>query len=388
VKPSLIKGYVLNVSNSQPIPEVAIQVQSVEGSLYTYKTYMTGGDGCFTIPDLNKGLYTLSPEKFGWVATPTTQVYTVHVVQGETVQAPMIWMEKKANTTKGTLRGYPIDGTTGSPLQNFTISMKDPAKYKIFETSQDFKEAGWAGLEGGAREFTITCENYKPFAATGTIGITPFELGIIRMNPEMVSIMGTIRNLPGYIIGDSTSANFSMQVWAESANKVIASGSVSGSGGQAQYVIPNIPVSIGNVSVKCKIRGYDLTVINPSLNIPKQRPTGIIGGVDVDFANIEPIKRDVRVVVRGSKPAPGEVSTVDNGDIIRVYIRQGGKDIVPYVDVVGNNFMAEAYFTGVVTGYKLDFLAVNLNRGYNSKSTSETILEDGGTTFTLDLPIS
>ncbi|HNW37080.1 MAG TPA: hypothetical protein PKM25_19220, partial [Candidatus Ozemobacteraceae bacterium] len=157
--------------------------------------------------------------------------------------------------------------------------------------------------------------------------------------------------------------------------------------GTVVYTLANIPVTAGTVAVKMKIRGYDTIVINPSVSLPSQRPGGTIGGIDVDFSNIEPIKRDLRVVVRGSAPAgQSDPSTLENGEVVRIYIKQGGKDLVPYVDVVGNNYLAEGYFSGVITGYEIEVLAVNMNRGY-VKATSEKfkVPEDGNSVYTMEV---
>lgn len=395
VKNGAIKGVVLDKANSQPIPDVLVRGTTHANSAGTYyRNCLTGGDGVYVLADCNKDTWDLTWEKSGWVATTSVnQQIPVQVVvtNGETVQAPVFWMTKSAEAVKGTLRGYPVDFVTGAPLTNFTVTMKEPSKYKTFEMAQDFKDAGWTGLDGGNREFSITCENYETCAATGTISASPFDLGVVKMQPQKVSIQGTLRNLPGYILGDSANSNAITNgvFWVEAAGKVVATGTPNALSGTVVYNIPGVPVTAGAVAVKCKLRGYDVVTVSPSLSIPKQRPGGVIGGVDADFANVEPIRRDVRVIIKGTAPEGEVPSSVDFGEIIRVYCRQGGRDVVPYVDVVGNNYIAEAYFAGVISGYSMDFLAVNQNRGYISQSsTKETIPEDGNSVYTIIIDLT
>jgi len=224
------------------------------------------------------------------------------------------------------------------------------------------------------------------------ISNVPFDLGVIRMTPLTVNINGTLRNLPGYVMGTggqggTTSFAQDTRIWAEAAGKVVATGTAQAIEGNAIYNIANVPITAGAVAVKCKIRGYDLLTINPSVTIPKQRPSGTIAGIDANFANIDPIKRDVRVVVVSTTPTQDNLrGTYYEGERARIFIRQGGRDMVPYVDVTAVNFRAEAYFSGVVTGYPLDFLANNLARGYiTGTQNTVTIPEDGGTIFTVQI---
>ncbi|MBI3038838.1 carboxypeptidase regulatory-like domain-containing protein [bacterium] len=398
VKNGAIQGYVLDGANNTPLADVLIRAtSSAQGK--TVREALTGGDGSYVLSDLvtdGQHEWEIVPQKFGWVASiPPGLKISVTVGNGETARAPLIFMAKTGATVKGTLRGYPIDSITGAPIQNFTVSKENPSRFKKFETAQEFKESGWIGLESGFTVFKITSENYDNFITPTlttdpkavVISETPFNLGVVKMTPLTLAISGTLRNLPGYILGDST-FNQNTKIWAESAGRIVATGTTQAIEGSAIYNLFGVPSSVGNVAVKCKVRGYDVITINPSVTIPKQRPSGMIAGIDADFATIKPIKRDVRVVVQGLAPADDKPSSFESGETARVYIRQGGKDIVPYVDVVGNNYMAEAYFSGVVTGYEIEFLVVNLTRGWlKGELPKEKIPEDGGTTYTVTVQL-
>ncbi|MBF0546757.1 MAG: hypothetical protein HQM08_20085 [Candidatus Riflebacteria bacterium] len=401
IKDGAVNGYVLDSQKNIPIADVWVKAL---GPSNQTREATTGGDGGYTIttdpPSSGPAKWTLSVQKYGWIATGTNTSTDVYVGNGETVHAPMIFMAQTGQTIKGTLKGYPVDAITGSPLLGFTVTQIDPARNKTFDQAQDFKDSGWTGLEGGARKYRITCDNYLDFVTPDPgiqITTTPYDMGVIKMTPLTVSVQGTLRNLPGYLM--TGWANSGATIWAESAGKVVATATLltsapaagtSGSIGNVVYTIANVPVTVGNIAVKAKIKGYDLITISSAVSIPKQRPSGTIAGIDADFENIEPIRRDVRVIITGSAPVttadPPTPSTVDNGEIIRVYIRQGGKDIVPYVDVAGSNYHAEAYFSGVITGYPLDFYVINTQRGYiHAEKTSIEIPQDGNTIFTTDI---
>jgi hypothetical protein len=301
---------------------------------------------------------------------------------------------------KGTLKGYPVDSITGRPLRNFKVNLIEPfisRKSKTFELAEDFRETGFTGLPGGRNNrFTLTAQNYEEMQLTlpndpsGNIpiGISPTDLGIIKMQPFTLSVSGTLRNLPGYIL-DSQNRDF--LIWAESAGKVVASytdiNTMNAFKGSVSYILDGIPATAGSVAIKCKIRGYDVVTINPAVSIANNMPGGVIGGIDADFDNIDPIRRDLRVVITGSEPGDSR-SSFETGDICRIYIQQGGRDIVPYVDVVSVNQRAEGYISGVITGYPINIIAVNMSAGY-FKATSEafTVQEDGNSAFTFQLEL-
>lgn len=401
IKAGTITGYVLNADNNQPVPDVLIKAAgAISGSPggNVSASVFTGGDGSFTLTDLAKGSWVLTAEKFGWVASSATDI-TINVNNGETSIAPVIKVSKTETLVKGVLRGYPIDAITGRPLRNFTVTQTEPynqRKSRLFETAEDFRDIGWSGLEGGNHHYTITCNNYIEFstAANGgqpvSIGASPVNLGVIKVAPLTVSIAGTLRNLPGYVLEASPR---DIVIWAEAAGKVVATytdtGSMQGNfKGTISYTLDNVPVSAGSVTVKCKIRGYDLQTINSAVSLSSNMPGGVIAGIDLDFANVEPIKRDLRIVIISSAPSGDDQGTFVPGEVARVYIRQGGKDIVPYVDVVSVNYRAEAYISGVITGYQIQPIAVNMTRGFNSAEGSPFVLqEDGNSAYTITLQL-
>lgn len=400
VKNGTVTGHVFETITNKPIADVLISGTHSQRNIS--KTTTTGANGQFWLSDLEPGTWQISAKKPGYlflVGSETTPYVTATIQNGETVQAPVMTMVKNIAYSKGTLKGYPVDAVTGNPLRNFTVKQTSPdeqIKSKLFEMANDFKEGGWTGLEGGDHNYLITAENYQPYSV-GPIKITstPTDLGLIKMIPLTVSISGTLRNLPGYVLGQQAgqTPDFpNWTFWAESSGRVVATMSNNTAEtfkGNVVYTIHNVPVTVGQVAIKCKIRGYDLVTINPAVNIPAQRPSGIIGGIDCDFANIEPIRRDLRVVLQSSPPKPDAPGTLLNGEVVRIYVKQGGKDVVPYVDVVGHNYTAEAYFSGLPTGYPLEVLAVNQNRGWISGGKTGILLqEDGNTVFTIQVLLS
>lgn len=395
VKYGSVLGYVLNSITNRPIPDVLIRVEHAGQRV---ATAYTGGDGSYLITDLlPKEAFTITAEKFGYITSGTAAIQFT-IINGETHNAPVIRMEQTQTLVKGTLKGYPIDAITGRPLAGFTVVKTTPVnqqKSKYFEFAQDFKETGWTGIDGGSHQFKITCENYTDFlfGTGGTptpidITTTPYDMGVVAIKPLTIAISGALRNLPGHVLDDAQTGN--ALIWAEAAGKIVATGTATGNfAGNVVYTLSGVPVTAGAVAIKCKLRGYDVITINSSVSIPKQIPGGVIANINADFANIAPITRDLRVVVRGSKPGADSPSTFEPGDVARVYIKQGGKEIVPYVDVVCQNFMAEAYFTGIHTGYSIEILVVNISRGYHKGDEQVTkVPEDGNTAFTAELVLS
>lgn len=409
IKGGSITGFVINNSTNQPIPDVL--VRGTSDTQENYSTY-TGGDGSFVMNDLSRGAWSLMVEKYGYslvspdaTGSQTANIVaaTVNVANGETVAAQIIKMDKTPDLVKGVLKGYPIDEITGRPLTNFTVTQTYPyiqRKSKLFETAADFRDIGWSGLEGGDHHYTITANNYVEYntesgAAEGgaatpiSIGASPVNLGTIKLEPLKVSIAGTLRNLPGYVL-DTESRD--IVIWAESAGRVVATftdSAIEGAyKGSVTYKLDGIPVTAGSVSVKCKVRGYDQQTINQAVSLASNMPGGTVGGIDIDFANVEPIRRDLRIVVNSIEPKDGTPASFKPGQTARVYIRQGGKDIVPYVDVVCVNYRAEAYFTGVITGYDINVYAINMSEGYyHALSEAFKLQEDGSTAFTYNVTL-
>lgn len=408
IKGGSITGYVINASSNQPIPDVLIRATSNANE--NSSTY-TAGDGSFVLSSLTQGAWSLYVEKYGHVlvsaevtGTQTTNIVAaaVNVANGETVSAQVIKMNKTEELVKGVLKGYPIDSITGRPLTNFTVTQTYPyiqRKSKLFETAADFRDIGWSGLEGGNHNYTITANNYNEYdtakAVEGgaenfiSIGASAVNLGTIKVEPLQVSIAGTLRNLPGYVLEVESK---DIVIWAEAAGKVVASftdSAVEGAyKGSINYKLDNIPVTAGSVAVKCKIRGYDLQTINQAVSLASNMPGGTIAGVDINFENVEPIRRDLRIVINGTKPEDGKPSSFIPGQTARIFLRQGGKDIVPYVDVVSVNFRAEAYFTGVITGYNLNVYAINMSEGYFSALSEDfKVQEDGNSAFTFNVQL-
>ena len=367
-----ITGYVINSVNNQPVSEVLVRGDGTTATgAHENKSVYTGGDGSFVMSDLSKGTWNLFVEKYGYslstgqgTDTANISAASVNVNNGETVTAPVIKLFKTSELVKGSLKGYPIDAITGRPLRNFTVTQTTPysqRKSKTFETAEDFRDVGWSGLEGGDHHYTVNCTNYQEYSTAGangagaaiSIGASPKDLGVIKVQPLTVNITGTLRNLPGYIL---EAQQRDIIVWAEAAGKVVATYTEGTAAlkGSIAYTLNEIPVTAGTVAVKCKIRGYDVVTISSAVSLPSNLPGGTIAAVDCDFANIEPIRRDLRIVILSSAPESTKPGSFQPGQTARVYIRQGGKDIVPYVDVVSVNYRAEAYFSGVITGYDLN----------------------------------
>lgn len=403
VKGGTAIGLIMDHYDNKPLADVLVRASGPHQTLTT----LTNGDGTYQFNDLETGAWTLYVEKKDYkllseTATDTANVEaaTINVNNGETQNVPTIKMNKLNEGFRGTLKGYPIDAITGRPLRNFTVSLVSPYIYrksKKFELATDFRDVGFTGLPGGSSfDFTINCNNYSEYKTSEalghnvTLGIDATDLGVIKVEPLKLSISGTLRNIPGYVLD---AENRDIVIWAEAAGKVVASFTDTAAGGDAYkgsivYKLDGIPASAGSVAVKCKVRGYDLFTINPAVSIANTMPGGVIGSVDVDFANIEPIRRDLRVVVTGSEPDEDSPSSFDPGETARVYIQQGGKDIVPYVDVVSVNYRGEAYISGVITGYPINVLVINMNRGYHRVlSEPITVQEDGNSAYTVDVTL-
>ena len=404
IKTGAIQGYVIDNDTNQPVSEVLIRGVGYVGRGDTEnKTTYTDGDGSFFIDNVTKGEWTIYVEKYGYELVSsnggwsfggeTAAKENIVVNNGETIVLTPIKMSKTASGTKGILKGYPIDIQTGRPLSNFTITQETPTnqrKTKTFDSAATFRDTGWTGLEGGEHEYTITCNNYKPKSlslptevSSGscsscnaiTIGKSPVNLGTIEMEPLTVCISGTLRNVPGYIL-----ENPNIVVWAESAGKTVASYTeVSGDAGKGTiiYSIENVPVTAGSVSVKCKIKGYDVITINSSVGIASANPAGTIAGIDLDLSTQEPIKADLRVIVLSSEPDDDGKCTFKTGHIARVYVRNGGSDIVPYADVTSVNYGGEVTISGVITGYPLTVIAVNQNEKYHKGEQEIPYIHEG-----------
>lgn len=401
-----ITGYVINSVNNQPVSEVLVRGDGTTATgAHENKSVYTGGDGSFVMSDLSKGTWNLFVEKYGYslstgqgTDTANISAASVNVNNGETVTAPVIKLFKTSELVKGSLKGYPIDAITGRPLRNFTVTQTTPysqRKSKTFETAEDFRDVGWSGLEGGDHHYTINCTNYQEYSTAGangagaaiSIGASPKDLGVIKVQPLTVNITGTLRNLPGYIL---EAQQRDIIVWAEAAGKVVATYTEGTAAlkGSIAYTLNEIPVTAGTVAVKCKIRGYDVVTISSAVSLPSNLPGGTIAAIDCDFANIEPIRRDLRVVILSSPPESTKPGSFQPGQTARVYIRQGGKDIVPYVDVVSVNYRAESYFSGVITGYDLNVVAVNMSEGYyTAESPAFKIQEESTSAYTLTLTL-
>lgn len=416
VKTGAIQGYVIDSDTNQPISEVLIRAEGyVNGGRSTEnKTAYTDGDGSFILGNVSKGSWSIYVEKYGyelvggetsWWSGESAAKQNIEVNNGETVVLTPIKMGKTASGTKGILKGYPIDALTGRPLTNFTITQETPAnqrKTKTFDSAATFRDTGWTGLEGGEHTYTITCNNYQPqslslptegssssWSSSGnaiTIGKSPVDLGTIVMQPLTVDISGTLRNVPGYILD-----NPNIIVWAESAGKAVASYTeVTGDAGKGTiiYTISGVPVTAGSVSIKCKIKGYDLITINSSVGIASANPGGTIAGIDLDLSTQEPIKADLRVIVLSSEPDDDGKCSFPPSHVARVYVKAGGNDIVPYADVTSVNYGGEVTISGVITGYPINVIAVNQNLKYYTGKEENITIPEGTDIYPITVALS
>jgi hypothetical protein len=391
IKTGAIKGYIIDSDTNQPISEVFIKASGGLDEAENKSTY-SGGDGSFIFGDVNKGKWSISVEKYGYTrALEDNEESNVSctIANGETIVLSPIKLAKVASGTKGILKGYPIDSITGRALTNFTVNQNTPynqRKTKTFDSAATFRDTGWTGLEGGLHEYIITANNYKPFSTNSiesfnegvNIGKSVADLGTIQMEPLTVDISGTFRNVPGYAMGE----NKSIVVWAEAAGKVVASYTeldAESSKGTITYVLSGVPVTAGSVCVKCKVKGYDVITINSAVSITTANPGGVIAGVDVDFGVQEPIVADLRVIVLGNKDESDSPSTFKTNEVARVYVRSGGKDVVPYVDVTSVNYGGEVTIANVITGYPISIIVVNQDRKFCAYREAEEFTIPEGT---------
>ena len=393
IKSGAIQGYVIDFDTNQPISEVLVRATGTTGQDGTEnKSTFTDGDGSFIIGDASKGSWVLSIEKAGYQVPEgfDPALFNCIISNGETVVMSPFKLEKTASGTKGILKAYPIDSVTGRALTNFTVNQNTPyneRKTKTFDSAATFRDSGWTGLEGGAHEYIITANNYKPFSTSSIetykegviIGKSITDLGTIKVEPETCAISGTLRNVPGYVITAESMGG--LTIWAEAGGKVVAefsdlsnpsSDTPTQTFGNINYKL-NVPVTAGSVSVKCKLRGYDVITISSAVSITTANPGGTKSGVDVDFSTIEPIKADVRIIFTGSEPEDTKAGSIDVGDVLRAYIQAGGVDLVPYAECIADSGLGgEVVITGVITGYEINILGVNRSRMYNNNG------KDGG----------
>ena len=398
IKTGAIQGYIIDNDTNQPISEVFIKATGGLDDNENKSTY-SSGDGSFVFTDANKGAWKINVEKYGYVRAEEGDI-TCNLANGETITLSPIKLSKVASGTKGILKGYPIDSVTGRALTNFTVTQETPyneRKSKTFDTAATFRDSGWTGLEGGDHTYSISANNYKTFKTTDiegldegviSIGKSAYNLGTIKVEPLTVAVSGTLRNVPGYVLDDSD-LGF-LTVWAEAAGKVVATYTDFGDGGEdgnspmklgnINYML-YVPVTAGSVSVKCKLRGYDIITISSGVSISTANPGGIISGVDVDFSTIEPIKTDLRVIVTGTKHETDNPSTFITGETARVYVKAGGNDVVPYADVQSVNFGGEVTISGVITGYNIKVVIVNQTRKFCSLEIDEFKIPENTDTY-------
>lgn len=402
-KYGVITGYVLNVDNNQPVPEVLIKAKGTLNSGVEHKSTYTAGDGSFTIPNVKKGSWEVDIEKYGYIlATDSADVglRTVEVNIGETVSVSVIKVYKTEILTRGTLKAYPVDAVTGRPITNFTVTQATPynqRKSKFFESAADFRDTGWTNLDGGEHEYVITARNYKDFStAEGenakpvSIGPAPANLGTIYLEPLTVDISGSLR-LPGYVL-DAESQNIS--IWAEASGKRVASYTTTGGdsdafNGSLNFTLTGVPVTAGSVTVKSKVRGYEIVNLKSALAISAANPGGTIAIGETDYIrNITPITRDVRVVLRSTKPDDGDEGSFRPGSTAEIFIKQGGETTSTKVTVQSNSYYAEGHVGNVITGYPLVIMAQNTSEGYYSVESEPTVIpEDGTSVFTIFLQV-
>ncbi|MBI3039960.1 hypothetical protein HYY75_13075 [bacterium] len=189
-----------------------------------------------------------------------------------------------------------------------------------------------------------------------------------------MGIQGVLRNLPGYIL-DTPDFLSRFKIWAESNGKVVATETELI--GNTVYNLKGVPATVKSVAIKAKIRGYDLLTLHPGVVIDPAQPAGVIAGIDIDFHNLKPIERDIRIIVQSTSSQ--ESPSFPNGARARVYARETGQT----VEVISVNGMAEALLQRIPTGWPLRFMAINLDQGFHYGELGPvTIPEDGGTTYT------
>jgi hypothetical protein len=189
-----------------------------------------------------------------------------------------------------------------------------------------------------------------------------------------VSVHGVLRNLPGYIL-DSPGFLGQFLIWAEAGGRVVATQTELV--GTTVYHLKGIPITAGSVAIKAKIRGYDLTILHPGVTLNPAQPVGVIGGIDIDFHQIQPILRDVRIVVRSNSDTQNP--SFPAGARVRVIVRETGQS----AEAVSANGWAEVLLPQVPTGWPLRLFAINLDAGYHSGELGPVVIpEDGGSVFT------
>lgn len=406
MKSGIITGYVLDVNTNQPIPEVLITATG-DGSNTVHASTYTEGEGVYYLTDLKPDYaWTIKFEKYGYaLATESTEILSSQfkLSNGETYTFPTIKMYKTNDSYKGTLKAYPVDAITGRALANFTVTQTEPynqRKAKTFETAADFRDSGWTNLEGGEHHYTITAPGYDTYdtsvaneetGATGNpiiIGSGITNLGTIRIKPiTTISVSGSLK-LPGYVMG-ATDRN--IVIWAESAGKQVAS-FTDGSGevpytGSLQYTLTGIPTSAGTVNVYCKVRGYNQVTLKSNLVVNATNPGGTIAIGEKDFiTDVEPITRDIKVIVRSTSPDEEGKCSFKPNDVAKVIIKQGNSTIQE-TQVTSVNYFAEAILPNIPTGYEFDIIAQNITSGYYAKTESQQLIQEGNGYFVITVTL-
>jgi len=189
-----------------------------------------------------------------------------------------------------------------------------------------------------------------------------------------LTIRGVLRNLPGYIL-ETPNFTSRFRIWAEANGAVVATDAQLL--GTTVYELSGVPVTAGRVTIKAYIRGYDLVTLHPGVTLNQSQPIGTIAGIDIDFHQMRPITRDVRLLIRSN--GGDEDASFPPGARARVYCKETGHA----AETVSQNFFGEAWLMDVPTGWPLNFQAINLDSGWFSGSLGPiTIPENGGTAFT------
>ena len=142
------------------------------------------------------------------------------------------------------------------------------------------------------------------------------------------------------------------------------------------------------MNVFCKVRGYNQVTLKSNLVVNATNPGGTISIGEKDFiSDVEPITRDVKVMVQSSKPDGEEdKGTFPPGNVAKVIIKQGSYTIQE-TQVTSVNYFGEAILPNVPTGYEFEILVQSISQGYFATMADKVLIEEGNGFFIISVKL-
>jgi hypothetical protein len=172
--PAVLTGTVKDSVMEFPLPEVAVTVMN---SNHT-SVAMTDSDGCYTIPDLEKGGFTASFEKQGY----DTQTVSGTLGEGQNTYHVQLVPQP------ATLRGTVTDFSTGLTVSEVTVTVSDSSR--TLTTSTDAQGVyAISNLGTGSCSATFTKQGYLTQTLQGALragAITTMDVRLVPNPPPEI----------------------------------------------------------------------------------------------------------------------------------------------------------------------------------------------------------